>query len=141
MRQDLHLRSPGPKPGMLLLHHALRRPGGTRRAPGTCSVAGRDSASLIAVPRRGVADPMGFAPTAFPQTTGCSPGLSYGSKKWLAEPKLEERRLVGSAGNAPVVASGLLGDTRVTAGPPGHLPKVVAGVGVAPTKVELMRLT
>ena len=25
-RQDLHLRSPGPKPGMLLLHYALRRP-------------------------------------------------------------------------------------------------------------------
>ena len=70
----------------------------------------------------GVADPMGFAPTAFPQTTGCSAGLSYGSKKWLAEPKLEERRLVGSAGNAPVVASGLFGDTRVTAGQPGHFP-------------------
>src|SRR6266536_1144999 len=25
-RQDLHLRSPGPKPGMLLLHHALVAP-------------------------------------------------------------------------------------------------------------------
>src|SRR5882762_6369278 len=25
-RQDLHLRSPGPKPGMLLLHHALFAP-------------------------------------------------------------------------------------------------------------------
>jgi hypothetical protein len=24
-RQDLHLRSPGPKPGVLLLHHALRK--------------------------------------------------------------------------------------------------------------------
>lgn len=57
-------------------------PGESRRAPGTCSVAGRDSASLIAVPRRGVADPMGFAPTAFPQTTGCSAELSYGSKGW-----------------------------------------------------------
>jgi len=28
--------------------------------------------------------------------------------------------MVGSAGNAPVVASGLLGDTRVTAGQSGH---------------------
>src|ERR1041384_8041339 len=25
-RQDLHLRSPGSKPGMLLLHHALKSP-------------------------------------------------------------------------------------------------------------------
>ena len=25
-RQDLHLRSPGPRPGMLLLHHALFAP-------------------------------------------------------------------------------------------------------------------
>ena len=25
-RQDFHLRSPGPKPGMLLLHHALFAP-------------------------------------------------------------------------------------------------------------------
>ena len=35
-RQDLHLRSPGPKPGMLLLHHALFAPrarlGGRRGA-------------------------------------------------------------------------------------------------------------
>ena len=31
-------------------------------------------------------------------------------------------QMVGSAGNAPVVASGSLGDTRVTAGQPGHFP-------------------
>ena len=168
MRQDLHLRSPGPKPGMLLLHHALRRPGGTRRAPGTCSVAGRDSASLIAVPRRGVADPMGFAPTTFPQTTGCSPGLSYGSMKWLARLHPEGLRrgslrqgetdawlacravarseaegegwwkvLVTLQSSLPAcwVTPGLRPGRRDTS------PKVVAGVGVAPTKVELMRLT
>ena len=41
-RQDLHLRSLGPKPSVLLLHYAL------------------------------LADPKGLAPSAFPQTTGCS---------------------------------------------------------------------
>ena len=128
MRQDLHLRSPGPKPGMLLLHHALRAPVEARRAPGTCSVAGRDSASLIAVPRRGVADPMGFAPTAFPQTTGCSPGLSYGSKKWW-----EVLVTLQSSLPACWVTPGLRPGCRDTS------LKVVAGVGVAPTKVELMR--
>ena len=130
MRQDLHLRSPGPKPGTPRLRgHALRCPGGTRRAPGTCSVAGRDSASLTAVPRRGVADPMGFAPTAFPQTTGCSPGLSYGSKWWEVLVTLQ------SSLPACLVTPGLRPGRRDTS------LKVVAGVGVAPTKVELMRLT
>ena len=41
-------------------------------------------------------------------------------------------QMVGSAGNAPVVASGLFDDTRVTAGQPGHFPKLVAGMGVTP---------
>ena len=38
-------------------------------------------------------------------------------------------QMVGSAGNAPVVASGLFGDTRVTAGPPGHFPEGGSGGG------------
>jgi hypothetical protein len=42
-------------------------------------------------------------------------------------------KLVGSAGNAPVVASGLFEDTDFTDRPPDHFPKLVAGVGVAPT--------
>ena len=41
-RQDLHLRSLGPRPSVLLLHYAL------------------------------MADLKGLAPSAFPQTTGCS---------------------------------------------------------------------
>ena len=45
-----------------LLRYALRCPGESRRAPGTCSVAGRDSATLFAESRRGLADPMGLAP-------------------------------------------------------------------------------
>jgi hypothetical protein len=32
-------------------------------------------------------------------------------------------------------------DTGLTDRQPEHLPKLVAGVGVAPTEVELMRLT
>ena len=48
--------------------------------------------------------------------------------------------MVGSAGNAPVVASGLFEDTGFTGRQPDHFPKVVAGVGVAPTEAELMRL-
>ena len=35
-RQDLHLRSPGPRPGMLLLHHTLFAPARFGRAPGSC---------------------------------------------------------------------------------------------------------
>lgn len=38
-------------------------------------------------------------------------------------------QMVGSAGNAPVVASGLLGDTRVTAGQAGHFPEGGSGGG------------
>jgi hypothetical protein len=41
--------------------------------------------------------------------------------------------MVGGAGNAPVVASGEFRDTGFTDRPPGHLPKRVAGAGVAPT--------
>ncbi len=41
-----------------------------------------------------MADPKGLAPSAFPQTTGCSGYLSYGSEE-----------MVGGAGNAPVVTS------------------------------------
>ena len=90
-----------------------------------------------------------------------------------------ERRMVGSAGNAPVVASGLFEDTGFTDRQPDHFPKIlrpglpsiapslktsppsqslwrasfaptrpkvsserrmVAGVGVAPTEAEFMRL-
>jgi len=55
--------------------------------------------------------------------------LSYGSGE-----------MVGSAGNAPVVASGSFSDTAFTVRQPDHFPKMVAGVGVAPTEDEFMRL-
>ena len=44
-RQDLHLRSPGPKPGMLLLHHALDAPA-FGKAPGTWFLWKMDSPRL-----------------------------------------------------------------------------------------------
>ena len=62
-RQELHLRSPGFRPDMLLL------------------------------PPRAVADPKGFAPSTLPQTTRACDGalyaLSYGSEM-VAGPKLGE---------------------------------------------------
>ena len=51
-----------------------------------------------------------------------------------------ESEMVGSAGNAPVVASSLFEDTGFTGRQPDHFPEMVAGVGVAPTEAELMRL-
>jgi len=49
--------------------------------------------------------------------------------------------MVGDAGNAPVVASSLFEDTGFTDRQPDHFPYIlVAGVGVAPTEAELMRL-
>lgn len=53
-------------------------PASTRADP----VFGTGAASLDLPAFRGLADPMGLAPTAFPQTTGCSAHLSYGSNWW-----------------------------------------------------------
>jgi hypothetical protein len=52
-QQDFHLRPPGPKPGALKTELRSEK----------------------------MADPKGLAPSAFPQTTGCSGYLSYGSEK------------------------------------------------------------
>src|SRR5437762_2564431 len=74
-RQDLHLRSPGPKPGMLLLHHALFAPVCLGHTGDFVSWGLRDPHTLEPVSRgknRKLADPKGVAPSAFPQTTGCS---------------------------------------------------------------------
>ena len=51
--------------------------------------------------------------------------------------------MVGSAGNAPVVASGFVLRHPIYSRAAGSLPiwTLVAGVGVAPTEVELMKLT
>jgi hypothetical protein len=55
--------------------------------------------------------------------------------------ELRVQKMVGGAGNAPVVTSGVIFfDTGFTDQQPDHLPKLVAGVGVAPTEAELMRL-
>jgi hypothetical protein len=50
--------------------------------------------------------------------------------------------MVGDAGNAPVRHfQQYFGDSRFTVGLLDHLPYIlVAGVGVAPTEAELMRL-
>ena len=49
--------------------------------------------------------------------------------------------MVGDAGNAPVDRfRHIFCDAPFTDEQPDHLPKVVAGVGVAPTEAELMRL-
>ena len=76
---------------------------------------------------------MGLAPTLFPQTTGCFsiqlrernglPGRSLGEGWWEV--------LVTLQTSLP---------TRFTDLGPDHFPKMVAGVGVAPTEAELMRL-
>ena len=76
-----------------------------------------------------MADPKGLAPSAFPQTTGCSGYLSYGSSEWWEV-------LVMLQSSLPTVVF----DTRFTGWQPEHLPRLVAGVGVAPTEAELMRL-
>src|SRR5271154_435178 len=54
-----------------------------------------------------------------------------------------ESEMVGSAGNAPVVASGFILRHPIYSRAAGSLPIwiLVAGVGVAPTEVELMKLT
>ena len=87
--QELHLRSLRPKRSMLLLHHTRFAPA-FWRAPGTWFCGNGDAVPWNMSPVR-LADPKGLAPSAFPQTTGCS--------------ALELRildKLVGSVGNAPI---------------------------------------
>ena len=48
-RQDLHLRSPGPRPGMLLLHYAVLP-----------RLIGKGSRGLVSLWRRGLAAPWGY---------------------------------------------------------------------------------
>jgi hypothetical protein len=124
-RQDLHLRSPGPKPGMLLLHHApgKPRPHFTREARpgvGECGTLNLGNQSRGEIPMLESGGPEGSRTLNSPADNGALCCLSYRSG------------MVGSAGNAPVVASGMFGDTRITAGLPDHLPRLVAGMGVTP---------
>ena len=74
---------------------------------------------------------MGLAPTLFPQTTGCF------------SVQLREQ-MVGNGGNAPLVTSDFILRRRFYRPAAGTFPvmelKLVAGVGVAPTEAELMRL-
>src|SRR5262249_2204508 len=104
-RQELHLRSLGPRPSMLLLHYALMAPPKKERGWRTQDTkpwnrscgkillnaefrarnAERPSAGSFRIPHLGMALPVGLAPTLFPQTTGCSGCLSYESTlnaKW-----------------------------------------------------------
>jgi hypothetical protein len=54
--------------------------------------------------------------------------------------ELRIREMVGSAGNAPVVSSGVFGDTRVTAGQPGRFPEIGSGGGSCTRLTEFMKL-
>jgi hypothetical protein len=59
----------------------------------------------------------------------------------IANSRIQGNYLVGTgSSNAPVVASGMFEDTGFTGRQPDHFPKVVAGVGVAPTEAEVMSL-
>ncbi len=75
-----------------------------------------------------MADPKGLAPSAFPQTTGCSGYLSYGSKKWWEV-------LVMLQSSLPTVVF----DTGFTDRQPEHLP-VGSGGGNHTHLKEFMRL-
>jgi len=123
----VHLRSLGPRPRMLPTLRA-GKPGTRERVGGLGERGASNPGTVLRGEIRKMADPKGLAPSTLPQTTGRS-ALSYGSRK-----------LVGSAGNAPVVASGSFRDTAFTVRQPDHFPRMVAGVGVAPTEVEFMRL-
>ena len=83
-QQDFHLRPPGPKPGALKTELRSEK----------------------------MADPKGLAPSAFPQTTGCSGYLSYGSERWWEV-------LVMLQSSLPTVVK----DTGFTGRQPEHLPK------------------
>ena len=125
---------------------------------------------------------VGLAPTLFPQTTGCfAIQLREPEEVQSYECRVQSLdvhsafcvKMVGGAGNAPVVTSDVIFfDTGFTDRQPEHLPfacravaqswqeftgarrrlhfatvrqlgyerRLVAGVGVAPTEAELMRL-
>src|SRR5438445_4005578 len=97
-----------------------------------------------------IGGPEGSCTLIFPADNGALCWLSYGSGMacraearigWHARPPLRSgRRLVGGAGNAPVRRfRHIFCDARFTVEQPEHLPRLVAGVGVAPTEAELMR--
>ena len=92
-QQDFHLRPPGPKPGALKTELRSEK----------------------------MADPKGLAPSAFPQTTGCSGYLSYGSGKWW-EVLVTLQLSLPAFFSTPVLQTG----SRDTA-------PLVAGVGITPT--------
>ena len=120
-RQELHLRSLGPKPSALLLRYApialtavssgqekrrtltlVRSCGKIIRCSSRREKAHFDKdapkTQIRASSRRPLqylkmALPVGLAPTLFPQTTGCF------------SVQLRELKMVGGAGNAPVVIS------------------------------------
>lgn len=78
---------------------------------------------------RKMADPEGFAPwwpsARTPQPTGCSADRATSPE------------MVGSAGNAPVVASGLFDDTAFTGRQPDHYPKWLRGLELHPRRQSL----
>ena len=124
-RQDLHLRSPGPKPGVLLLHHALRRPRLRRATEPGLGQAGHQPWKQARREDAENGGPEGTCTLNPPADNGAlclklrvrlacraearaceraSPPMRFVLRRdSLRSPLCSERRLVGSAGNAPVV--------------------------------------
>ena len=93
---------------MLLLHHALMAPADSGRTGGCFGET--DFSHLERGSPWEIGGPEGTCTLSPPADNGALCSLSYGSE------------MVGSAGNAPAVASGLFEDTGFTVRQPGHFP-------------------
>lgn len=111
-RQDLHLRSPGPKPGMLLLHHALKKapaPSGDGAGTGGRRDINPGNSPALKIEENG--GPEG-ACTLNPPADNGALCLELRVQKWWAA-------LVTLQSSA----SGWFGDTGFTDRQPEHCPK------------------
>ena len=115
-RQDLHLRSLGPRPSVLAATLRAADSGGSQRRSGITQKLQpwkRSCGKFV----KNLALPVGLAPTLFPQTTGC---FSIQLRKQINHRSQNARHAVffhsalcipnsalnlGGAGNAPVVTS------------------------------------
>lgn len=110
-RQDLHLRSPGPKPGMLLLHHALRRPRLRRATEPGLGQAGLQPWEQSRLEDSENGGPEGACTLNPPADNGALCFELRVQKWWAALVTLQSS------------ASGWFGDTGFTDRQPGHCPK------------------
>jgi hypothetical protein len=127
-RQDLHLRSLGPKPSALAATLRAVRPGefGKRRGLWFCGDGAGNSLELLSV-------------EDWRSRRDLHPHSSR--RQRVALLFSYESTMVGSAGNAPVRRFRLYFKTPdLQSGSRNTSLKLVAGAGVAPTEAELMRL-